>query len=147
MRKIYFICIITFMISVGSSAQSPILYEVDSCVRDSLKAGITMYEKLYKKPWTELNLAVVVEERDGEYDFILQTYNNLPPGGLLDLIKNSNRLLFLDENLNVPVILSADRLSKGIRKDHIAFIPLTGYHIKMIYEMGQQKVIYTGRTF
>ncbi|WP_343673625.1 hypothetical protein [Chitinophaga sp.] len=132
---------------MGSFAQKAILYKVDSCVQDSLKTGIAMYEKMYKKPWNKLNLAVVVEERDGEFDFILQEHSNMPPGGILDFIKYSNRLLLLDKNIKLPVLLSADRLSEGIREDRIAFIPLTGYHVKVIYESGQQKVVHAGLTF
>jgi hypothetical protein len=133
--------------SMRCFAQKPILYKVDSCVQDSLKTGIAMYEKMYKKPWGKLNLAVVVEERDGGFDFILQEYSNLPPGGILDLIEYSNRLLMIDKDIKVPVLLSADKLSEGIRKDRIAYIPLTGYHVKVIYESGQQKVVHTGLTF
>lgn len=147
MRKAYVFCVLVSIISTHSFAQKTILYKIDRCVQDSLKTGIAMYEKMYKKPWPKLNLAVVVEERDGEFDFILQEYANVPPGGILDLIKYSNRLLLLDKNIRLPVLLSADRLYDGIKKDRIAFIPLTGYHVKVIYESGEQKVVHAGLTF
>jgi len=147
MKKACILFILASMISIGSFAQKAILYEVDSCVQDSLKAGIAMYEKMYRKPWKELNLAIIIEEQDGEFDFILQEHPNLPPGGILDLINYSNRLLVLDKNIKLPVLLSADKLSKVIKKDHIAFIPLTGYHVRVVYELSQQKVVHTQFTF
>jgi hypothetical protein len=133
--------------SMRGFAQKVILYEVASCVQDSLKSGIAKSEKMFRKPWKELNMAVVVDDRDGDLYFILQEYLNLPPGGLSDLIKYSNRLLVVDENIKLPVLFPADRLSEGIGKDRIAYIPLTGYYVKVVYELGQQKVVETGDTF
>lgn len=147
MKKSYILCALLLIMCGQCFAQKAILYVVDNCVQDSLKAGIRTYESMYKKMWKELNLAVLVEERDGEFDFVLQVYAHLPPSGLSDLIKYSNRLLVLDKNVRLPVLLTVDKLSQGIRRDGIAFIPMMGYHVKVVYEQGQQKVIYTGLTF
>jgi len=147
MKQIFLLCILTWLVSTAGYSQHSILYKVDISVRDSLKAGVVKYEKMYKKKWTELNLAILVYDHSETLDLVLQSYLTLPQSGLSNLIRYSNRLLALDEDVRLPVLLLADRLSELIIGDSIAYIPQNGYHVTVVHDQGRQTVVFTGFTF
>jgi hypothetical protein len=147
MKKIILIIIIFSAMHPKCIAQKEIIYNFESSVSDSLQNGINMYAKLLNKAKKELKLYVVVMENNNEFEIFLQEYSHLPKSGLLELIRSTNRKLEINEEFTIPIVIPADKMSKQVKKDKIAAIPLSGYYIKVVYENYIQKVVKTSIIF
>ena len=120
--------------------QRDIVYLFDRSVNDSILVGIREYSKKLGTSEQKLHLAIFMDESNGVYDIYLQEYSFMKSSGILNIIKNSNRKLKV-ENLFIPVFFSCDNLSQSIRKDNIAYLPYSGYYLRVLTENGRQSVI------
>ncbi len=146
MRKAIFIFIAFCGLHFSSTAQQKIVYSFESPVMDSLQNGINEYVSRFGKAEKDLRLYAVIVESENEFEIYLQEYSNLPKSGLLELIKSTNRNLQINKSI-VPIVIPADVISKQVKKDKIAAIPLRGYYVKVVFENYIQKVVQTSMLY
>ena len=148
MKSIILIAIGVFELTMNCIAQKKdIVYSFDACIVDSLQVGIKKYESFFKKPVKELKLYALVVENSNEFGIYLQEYSHLTASGLLDLIKTTDRKLLINRTTAISVIVPADKMSLQVKKDNIAYLPLNGYYVKVVYENNKQKVVETAFLF
>ena len=128
-------------------AQEKIIYTFSQPVLDTLQNGIKYYENAYHKLLKDLKLYAVVVERDGNIGIYLQEYSRVHLRGVLNLIKNSNRVIQANSNLLIPVVFPSDRLSTQTIDDSILDLPLAGFYISIIYDKYKVQTIQTTQLF
>jgi len=133
--------------NLALKAQGKIVYKFDRPVIDSLQIGIQKYKKAYHKSNSEIKLYATIVERDGDIEIYLLEYSFLPPGGLLNLIKATNREIKISDNFSLPVLFPSDRLSENIIDDKIQSLPLSGFYVKIIYSNYKMNTIQTATLF
>jgi hypothetical protein len=134
------ILILSFAILSKCCAQNNITYSFETCVIDSLQKGINFYGTKYNIPIEKLKLCVLIISEDDGYGIYLQEYSHLPKSGLLELIKKTNRKLFISNHISFPVLFPVDVLSLQIKKDKIIGLPLSGYYVRVTNINYEQKV-------
>ncbi len=140
MNRRFSLLILSFAILIKCFAQNNITYSFETCVTDSLLNGVKFYGTKYKRPLDKLKLYVLILSEDDGYGIYLQEYSHLPNRGLLELIKASNRKLFVSNKIGLPVLFQSDILSEQIKKDKISALPLRGYYIRVTNINYDQKV-------
>jgi hypothetical protein len=133
--------------NLALKAQDKIIYKFDKPVIDSLQIGIQKYEKGYHKSNSEIKLYATILERDGDIEIYLLEYSSLPPGGLLKLIKSTNREIKISDDFSLPVLFPSDRLSSNIIDDKIRSLPLSGFYVKISYLNYKVSTIQTATLF
>jgi hypothetical protein len=131
----------------GVKGQQTIVYRYEQRIVDSLRSGITFYERMYHKPAESLRLYAMVSESNGNTEIYLQEYSPIHLKGLLDVIKSTNRRIRISEGYFIPVIFPCDIHSTQIQGDKIEDLPFTGFYIKVNYEKHKVKDIQTAILF
>lgn len=77
----------------------------------------------------------------------LMEYSALRPCGLTELVHSTERQIKVSDDLFIPVLFPADRLSTQIAKDKMRNLPWSGCYIEVSYENYKERVVKTAILF